>query len=451
MSLRLQINLVVGILIGVLVAAMIALQVQSVRKSVREEIMAANRVTAQLLKRVAREEVLGDPAHLVQFLEQLGRVRANEITYVDAQGRELYRSPPSTWKAGRHAPQWFSGLVLPERSRQVLDLPAGSLIIDADASRAVLDGWDDLVRLAAAGAAVLLLINLLVFWAVGRVLHPLSAILSALRRLEDGDFDVRLPALPGKEAAAIGGAFNRMAAVLKAHVATRQRAFEAERRLSDSRDLAALVEQHIEAERREIAKALHDELGQSVTAIRSLAMMVSKRCDAADPEAAQAARVIGEEAGRLYDHMHGMIPRLAPMALDTLGLAGALDELLERTRANHSEVAVDVDTRGLPPELPATMALTAYRIAQEGLTNALRHSGAHHVRLVAGREEEFLVIRVQDDGRGAPSDWRRPGHFGLRWLVERAHAAGGELVLTSRPGGGSELCGRLPLEPTWSG
>jgi two-component system sensor histidine kinase UhpB len=448
MSLRLQINLIVGTVIAILVTAMIALQLDNVRSSVREEIVASNRITTQLLKHVGDAQAEQEPERLVRFLNQLGRVRANDITLLDGEGRVLYRSPPSTYKVGREAPAWFSALVLPRRARQEIGLPVGRLIIEAEASRAVLDGWDDLVTLAWFGAVALLGINLLVFWAVGRTLQPLSDIMVALRRLEGGDFEVKLPPLRGREAAAMGTAFNRMAAVLKEHLATRERAFEAERRLSDTRELGELVEQRMEGERREIARALHDELGQSVTAIRSLAMSVARRCADGDPQTAHAAWVITEEAGRLYDQMRGMIPRLAPMALETLGLAGALDELLERARANHPDVAVVLATPSLPAELPTALALAAYRIAQEGLTNALRHSGARHVSVIVGREQDFLAVRVQDDGRGLSGDWRRTGHFGLRWLGERAKALGGELVLAPRAGGGSELRAFLALEAT---
>jgi len=235
--------------------------------------------------------------------------------------------------------------------------------------------------------------------------------------------------------------------VLQENLANRQRAFEAERRLSDSRELAGLIETHIESERREIARALHDELGQSVTAIRSLALSVAHRCAHGDAQSAQAAGVIAEEAGRLYDAMHGMIPRLAPMELDTLGLGEAVADLLERSRAAHPSVTIEQDLRELPPDLPAATTLAAYRIVQEGLTNALQHASARRVRVQLARERDFLVVRVQDDGVGPPADWGRPGHFGLRWLGERADAVGGELGLSRRAEGGAELGARLPLAP----
>jgi two-component system sensor histidine kinase UhpB len=444
MSLSLRINLIVAAVITVLVAAILALQLDNLRSSVREEIAAANRVSTQLLLRVARVYAQTGPQGLVRFLDRLGRVRANDITVTDASGQVLYQSPPSTYKEGREAPAWFAALVLPPPSHQVIELPWGRMTIDAEPSRAVLDGWDEVVTLAAIGAVALLVINALVFWAMGRALRPFRQIVGGLDRLKGGDFDVQLPPLPGREAAAIGAAFNRMAAVLQENLANRQRAFEAERRLSDSRELASEIETHIESERREIARALHDELGQSVTAIRSLALSVARRCEA-DPEAMQAAKVIAEEAGRLYDAMHRMIPRLAPMALETLGLAEAVAELLERARVAHPSVSIEQDLRALPSGLSAAATMAAYRIVQEGLTNALQHAGAQRVRVQVAGERGALLVRVLDDGVGPPADWQRPGHFGLRWLGERADALGGELGLVPRAEGGTELHARLPL------
>ena len=120
MSLSLRINLIVAGVITVLVASMIALQLDALRSAVREEVVATNRVTTQLLQRVGRVYAEGGPLGLVRFLEQLGRVRANDITLIDSTGRVLYRSPPSTYKAGREAPAWFAALVVPQASHQAV-------------------------------------------------------------------------------------------------------------------------------------------------------------------------------------------------------------------------------------------------------------------------------------------------------------------------------------------
>ncbi len=446
MTLRLQINLIVGALTLLFTAAVIALQLSALRDSVHEEVVAANRVASQLLLRTAgRFAVQGTPAMLA-YLQGVGRIRSNDITLFDVQGAELYRSPPSPYKAGRDAPPWFEALMAPAPSVQAIALPDGKLEIRANASRAALDAWDYLSGLAGAALLLFAAANLLVFWLVGRALRPLGQIVGALDQLHAGRFDVVLPPLPGSEAAAIGAAFNRMVVQVRDHIETERRALRAEVQLSDSRDLTHWIDRHIEAERHAIARELHDELGQSVTAMRSLALSIAQRTGAADATSAQAARTIADEASRLYDAMHGIIPRLTPLVLDNFGLGEALNDLLERTRRSQPEVAIALHVDAAAPALPAEVALTLYRAAQEGLTNALRHGQARQVRLDVAGASGSVRLTLRDDGVGLPANGTgRAGHYGLRWLTERVESLNGALTVQAAPPHGVVLDVIIPL------
>ena len=170
-------------------------------------------------------------------------------------------------------------------------------------------------QLALAALAALALIHLAVFWAVGHTLKPFGQIVHALARLQRGDYSHRLAPLPGREAGLIGDSVNRLGEAIETNVQQRIAAHDTERRLAESREWAHRVEQRLEAERREIASELHDELGQSVTAIRSLARSLATRLPEADATGREAALLIDSEAARLYDAMHGMIPRLTPLEL----------------------------------------------------------------------------------------------------------------------------------------
>ncbi len=247
LGLRWQIHLIVAALMGLFVAAVIALQIDATRRSVREEIVAANRVAGQLLQRVGWIYTNAGPEALVGFLQQLGRVRANDIRLESDDGRSLFVSPPPTYKQGRDAPAWYTGLVTPPLQRQVIALPGGRLTVEAEPSRAILDGWDDFVRLAGAGATVLVLLNIGVFWLLGRALKPLPTIVSGLSRLEKGDYAARLPALPGRDVGVIGQAVNQLAEAIEAEIQARLRAYEAERTLEESREFSRRLEAHTEA------------------------------------------------------------------------------------------------------------------------------------------------------------------------------------------------------------
>jgi len=447
MKLRTRLNLVVAGLTAMFVIVLIVTEIADTRASVREEIEAANRVGSQLLGQLvamyARE---GGRDLVLEFLRQLGHVRANEVMLHSTTGALLYHSPPAVYKAGREAPAWFAHLLAPQIVRNMFVLPDGSqLTVEANSSRAILDAWDDLTRLFLAGGLMLLLVNGLVFWLVGRALAPFPVIAAGLTRLEEGDLEFRLPPLRGAEARSIGAAFNRMAQAVQDKVRIERQAREAETQLREGRELARLVEQRIEEERRLIAHELHDEFGQSVTAIRALAMAITTQ--SRDSAMSDAARLISEEAGRLYDAMHGLIPRLVPLSLDTLGLADTLENLVRDWQRRYPEVVLSA-RHDLAAELGPTVTLTIYRVAQEGLINALRHAKPSRVDIDLRCEDGRIVLTITDDGSGLPPDWARPGRYGLRGLADRVEHLGGTLSVANREPRGVCLTAVIPLVAT---
>lgn len=448
MTLRLKINLIVGALTLLFLAAVLTLQLRSMRDSVQEEVVAANRVASQLLNRtVWRYAAQGTPAMLA-FLQGMGRIRSNDVTLFDNAGNELYRSPPSPYKAGRDAPAWFEALIAPPPSVQAIEFPDGKLEVRANASRAAIDAWDDALMLVGSALVLLVAVNALVFWLVGRTVKPFGQIVAALDELKHGRFDVALPPLPGQEAGAIGAAFNRMVGELQGHIETERRAVRAELQLSDSRELTRWIDHHIEQERLMIARELHDELGQSVTAMRSMALSIAQRCADRDAQAEQAARLIAEESSRLYDAMHGIIPRLTPLVLDNFGLADAMADLVERTRRSHPAVQIDVDIALGPARLSGEVALALYRAAQEGITNALRHGEAAHIGLDLAGTADAVHLTLRDDGHGLPPEGLpTSGHYGLRWLTERVESLHGTVTLQPALPRGALLAVRVPLTP----
>lgn len=444
MKLRTRLNLVLTGLTAVFIAVLVMDEIRATRSSIREEIEAANRVAAHLLGRLALtySEAGGTPA-VQDLLGQLGHVRANQITLRGADGVVRYRSAPAAYKAGREAPQWFVRLMAPHPARQLFALPDGAqLAIDAEPSRAILDAWDEVTRLVAMAAVMLVAVSALAFWLVERALAPFPVIVQGLERLQHGELTYRLPALPGPEAHAIGQAFNRMAASVQGSVEAEREAREARTRLEERRELAQLVEQRLEEERRQIAHELHDEFGQSVTAIRSLAMAIATQ--AAEGSQREAAQLICTEAARLYDAMHGLIPRLTPLSFDSLGLAQALENLVSDSQRRQATPVLRLEHH-LPGELGASVTLAAYRVAQEGLVNAVRHAGASRVAIDVRATDTDLLVSVSDDGVGLPQDFARPGHFGLRGLAERVERLGGTFSVRNAEPRGTRIEARIPL------
>jgi two-component system sensor histidine kinase UhpB len=447
MRLRTRLNLVVAALSAAFVIVLIAAEVQSTRNSVREEIEAANRVASQLLGRlVAVYSQVGGPDLVLQFLQQLGRVRANEVSLQSATGEILYQSPLATYKAGREAPAWFARFLAPQPAKYTFPLRGGvQLVVQAQPSRSVLDAWDDVTRLSAIAAAMFIVVNALAFWSVKRALEPFPVIAEGLERIQRGDLAFRLPSLAGNEAHTIGAAFNRMAQAVQDKVLAERKAHDAEARLEERREMASLADQRVEEERRLIAHELHDEFGQSVTAIRSLALAIAGQGGVRDPATGEVARLISEEAGRLYDAMHGLIPRLSPLSLDTLGLAATLESLVRDWQRRHPSIALSL-RQELPIELGPSVALAIYRVVQEGLINALRHAQASRVDIAVQCDARRIVATVIDDGVGLPRGWAaRPGHFGLRGLADRVQQLGGTFTIGDSQGRGVRLAADIPL------
>lgn len=426
MRLRTRLNLVVASLSAAFVIVLIAAELQSTRASVREETEAANRVASQLLGQLASiYSNLGGPDRVLEFLQQIGRVRANELTLLSSSGEVLYRSPHATYKAGREAPPWFAHLLTPQVAKVTFFLRGGVLlVIEPQPSRAVLDEWDDITRLTAISIGMLILVNGIAFWSVARVLKPFPIIADGLERIQRGELTHRLPPLAGDEASTIGIAFNRMAQAVEDKVQAERQARDAETRLEERREMSSLADQRVEEERRLIAHELHDEFGQSVTAIRSLALAIATQSDKRDPATADVARLISDEAARLYDAMHGLIPRLAPLTLDTLGLTATLENLERDWQRRYPTVSLTLK-HNLPADLGPNVTLAIYRVVQEGVINALRHAAATRVDVEVSSDPQHIHVVVTDDGVGLSDEWAKPGHFGLRGLTDRVTQLGG--------------------------
>lgn len=446
MSLRLQLNLLVATLIVVFTAVVLMLQILDTRASVRDETEAANKVATQLLTYFVNTYADASEPVALQSLNRLGRVRSTDITLRDSSGRVAYRSPPSLWKVGRNAPDWYSALVAPAPMHSELRLADSVLYIEANASRAVLDGWDETVHLLQLGIIVMLLGNSLVFWLVRRATRPFQAIVRGLEDMQGGIYRTRLPEFKSAEAGAIARAFNRTAQAVGDSLDARREATEAKLRLEQSRDLAAMVQDRIEDERRQIARELHDETGQSITAIKSIALSLTRRSAGTDDETREAAQLIADTAGELYASMHDLIPRLSPPALDNLELGEAIEDRVIAWRRQQPQIEFVLKLGTLPPNLGESYALAAYRIVQEAVTNALRHAQARRIAIELGSDPHVLHIDVRDDGRGLAPDWQRPGHYGIRGMRERARTLGGDVEIENLEAGGVRTHAHLPLE-----
>ncbi|HVS99544.1 MAG TPA: sensor histidine kinase [Solirubrobacterales bacterium] len=210
------------------------------------------------------------------------------------------------------------------------------------------------------------------------------------------------------------------------------RRLEAERRRAGS---AALQAQ--EEERARVARDLHDEVNQSLTGL--LLRLEAARAEAPpalEPELAETKALANQAMRELLD----LARRLRPTALDDLGLAAAIAGLVERLDEGEIEATIAVD--GDFSDLSDDAGLVVYRVAQEALSNAARHSGAAHVA-VALRRADGVELTVADDGRGFAFAESERG-LGIGGMRERALLIGGELTIESRPEEGTTVRLKIP-------
>jgi PAS domain S-box-containing protein len=210
------------------------------------------------------------------------------------------------------------------------------------------------------------------------------------------------------------------------------------------RELSARVQDAREEEKTRIARELHDELGQLLTALK---MDLGWLREHLPPDPALAARAA--EMGTLLDRTVGSARRISadlrPLMLDDLGLADAASWLVEDF-AKRSGVACRVDVPEELPELSKAVATAVYRAVQESLTNIGRHAGAKNAWVVIGIAEGAIHVEVEDDGRGiAPQELAKSRSLGLKGMRERIAYLGGSLDIARAPRGGTRLRLRVPL------
>jgi two-component system, NarL family, sensor histidine kinase UhpB len=194
-----------------------------------------------------------------------------------------------------------------------------------------------------------------------------------------------------------------------------------------------------EEERRRLARDLHDEVNQALTAILlRLEALAQETPPERAPEVVELKRLVNQA----MDELLNLARQLRPSALDDHGLVAALETQLKRFSAR-TGIEARLDTAGDPGMLADVVQTAIYRVAQEALTNVTRHAGATVVEMVVAENGGGVELRVSDDGSGFDPAVRGRG-LGLIGMAERARLVGGDLDVRSAPGGGTTITLRVP-------
>lgn len=447
LSMHTRISFLLTTLATVLVLALGILWLKQTRDSIREEVEAATRVARQWLTAAAGEH-RADPAawdseRLLSHVRAVGRIRANALEILDASGQQRYLSPQSVYKAGRSAPGWFSAMVETEFSAHRIDAGELTMVLRPDASRATLDAWDDLCAIAGWAGVLLAALFFAVRHALSRALRPLDQVMAALDRTGRGSFDTRLPVFHAPELGRLAKAFNGMADRLAEAVSDNVR-------LGSESELNARLQARIEDERRCIARELHDELAQGITAVRALAGAIAQRT-IDEPGLLVPAQSILAVTGEMQDGVRTILHRLRPYRDDhEIGADETLRRYLQAWQQHYPDIALGMTLAAGTAPVSNELIQAVVRITQEGLTNVVRHAAASRVdialRTLQAGTDNWLELVLVDNGRGLGALSGAAGSgLGLAGMRERVIAFAGELQFTTAAGGGTRLCVRLPV------
>jgi two-component system sensor histidine kinase UhpB len=316
------------------------------------------------------------------------------------------------------------------------------------------------VELAMAALA-LVASGLLAYFLARSLTLPLQEAIGALRAIRGGHYRVELPVTTGGEVGELQASIGEMSVALdeskqdlENKVAERTRDLlesrnEALRADADKRKLIQKVNGIIEDERKTIAVEIHDELNASLIAVRlesqTIQQLAAKAAPGPEVEQIQAkAQAITKLALDLYASGRRLVRRLRPEVLDMLGLHGAVEEMVSHYRS--SGVHFEFHSEGDFSQLGNELAISAYRIVQEALSNIMKHSQARfaQVSLVLSDEDGALHIEVGDDGEGFDPALASEG-IGIIGMRERVFALGGTIQVRSQPGRGTTVAITLPL------
>ncbi len=211
---------------------------------------------------------------------------------------------------------------------------------------------------------------------------------------------------------------------------------------TDLRRLADHLERAREEERTRIARELHDELGQQLTAINLSLALARQRCGTDPQRVASNLMDLEGLLSRTHATVRQLVTELRPLPVDELGLQASI-ERLGRQAQEVGQFKVNVVSSGLETVSPDIGAI-AFRVVQEALTNVTRHARAQHAEVTAAVQDGELAVTISDDGVGLPTP--RPQGFGLLGIRERVAMLTGRFELRARSGGGTTLAVNLPLD-----
>lgn len=447
MSLQLKLNL----MITCLLVSLLGVSAFSITQNAREDVRAEVESTSNLVLHLLDAEIIhytsdfgwlnrgADGASSIFRLNSLGDIRHLKIDFYDVNKhlRETNRNNHHLNNI-EIPPAWFikamdlSSLSSTEKRKNIVlnGRFLGELVITPDPSYEIAEVWDDTIGLLSLVGVFFVLMNLFAYMAVKYTFRPVKQIIKALKQLEEGEFESRLPAFKQVELKDIGLKFNAMADTLQESTQNNHRL---------TQQIISLQED----ERKRLAQDIHDEIGQYLTAIHvdASAILGARKLTSAR----ESAQAISNVTRQMMHTIHDLLQRLRPRVLDELGLSLALAELIHHWRQRNRSIVLIHSISNQLGVVDESVAVTAYRLMQECLTNVSKHADARRLNIQVYQDEKQIFMDIEDDGTGFDTNQMTRG-YGLAGMKERVQGLLGKMTIDSILGKGTKISISLPKQ-----
>lgn len=372
------------------------------------------------------------------------------VRFYDEHGEMRRGNCVGASPAEEQAPAWFSQLSsllfsLNDPARREVAYKGkayGSVVVSSAPEAVVARIWHEVKHPLILTFLTIVSLAVSVYVALARALAPTKDVIAGLNKLASGDLSHRLPDFNLAELQRISEVVNLLAEKIETTLAERS-------------ELSARLMNTQEDERRHLARELHDEFGQNLTAIAALAASIERTAEEECPELCVEARSLSQISSSMMQSLRGTLLRLRPADFDKFGLAESLRQLVDvwsASRRRQTKFELEIPAR---LDLPDNAAIHIYRIAQEGLTNAAKHAEARTIRLcvdeIAVCEQprdhaRSIRLTIEDDGRGREFHSAQPDTGrGLINMRERVAALGGTIAFDDRAGAGLQVRVIVPI------
>ena len=449
MSLKLRLILIINALLLLILALGCILAIDTAKKNVRAEVASSEKLTLYLFE----IGVLKNPKYYAIESERkplnlmsLVHMRHLKIEFFNLEGKLIESNISETrTQTIDQAPSWFvnfMGLISdPWQAKRlpvdILGQAKGSIVITPDPSYEFGEIWNQLKGIFYLAGAFFILTNILVAWIVFRALSPVEFILKSLTELELGNLNVKMPNLKTSELSAISSKFNHMVKTLRLSI-------------EQNHKLTQKLIRVQEEEKKSLARDLHDEFAQSLTAINADAAVLKALANKEYPKIKLSAHAISDLSKHLMNLVGGMLNRLKLGVLNELGLEEGLIDLISTWKLRHPKINLnyEINLKGLP-KTNEIIPVTTYRIIQECLTNISRHAKAKNIGIKIqfikkNPSLKIIDIHINDDGVGL-SKLHRDG-FGISGMRERIREVNGKIKIVSELNQGLTLHIQLPIK-----